>query len=83
MNDMRKRFFGVAATSLDVYKRQDQGFDDDFSAAITGASSCLGPIIPPSTGMVLYAMMALSLIHISIAVRAGRPRSSPNRSRSS
>lgn len=37
---------------------KDQGFDEDFSAAITGASSCLGPIIPPSTGMVLYAMMA-------------------------
>lgn len=47
---------GIGAIELKAMK--DQSFDDDFSAAITGASSCLGPIIPPSTGMVLYAMMA-------------------------
>ena len=47
---------GIGAIELKAMK--DQGFDDVFSAAITGASSCLGPIIPPSTGMVLYAMMA-------------------------
>ena len=47
---------GIGAIELKAMK--DQGFDDDFSAAITGASSCLGPIFPPSTGMVLYAMMA-------------------------
>ena len=47
---------GIGAIELKALK--DQGFDEDFSAAITGASSCLGPIIPPSTGMVLYAMMA-------------------------
>lgn len=47
---------GIGAIELKAMK--DAGYDDDFSAAITGASSCLGPIIPPSTGMVLYAMMA-------------------------
>lgn len=47
---------GIGAIELKAMK--DAGFDDDFSAAITGASSCLGPIIPPSTGMVLYAMMS-------------------------
>ncbi len=47
---------GLGAIELKAMK--DAGFDDDFSAAITGATSCLGPIIPPSTGMVLYAMMA-------------------------
>ena len=47
---------GIGAIELKAMK--EQGFDDDLSAAITGASSCLGPIIPPSTGMVLYAMMA-------------------------
>lgn len=47
---------GIGAIELKAMK--DQGFDEDFSAAITGASSCLGPIIPPSMGMVLYAMMA-------------------------
>lgn len=44
--------------TIELKAMKDAGFDDDFSAAITGASSCLGPIIPPSTGMVLYAMMA-------------------------
>ena len=47
---------GIGAIEFKAMK--EAGFDDDFSAAITGASSCLGPIIPPSTGMVLYAMMA-------------------------
>ena len=51
---------GIGAIELKAMK--DQGFDDDFSAAITGASSCLGPIIPPSTGMVLYAMMAVESV---------------------
>ena len=27
---------------------RDAGYDDDFSCAITGASSIIGPIIPPS-----------------------------------
>lgn len=44
--------------SIELKAMKEAGFDDEFSAGITGASSCLGPIIPPSTGMVLYAMMA-------------------------
>ena len=51
-------FAGMSGSALELKAMKDQGFDEDFSAAITGASSCLGPIIPPSTGMVLYAMMA-------------------------
>lgn len=47
---------GLGAIELKAMK--EAGFDDDFSAGITGASSCLGPIIPPSTGMVIYAMMS-------------------------
>lgn len=47
---------GIGAIELKAMK--DQGFDEDFSAAITGASSCLGPIIPPSVGMVSYAVLA-------------------------
>ena len=31
-----------------------EGYDDDFSVAVTAASSVIGPIIPPSIGMVLY-----------------------------
>ena len=33
------------------------GFDPDFSAAVTAASATIGPIIPPSIPMVVYGMM--------------------------
>ena len=34
------------------------GYDDDFSCAITAASSVIGPIIPPSLPMVVIAVAA-------------------------
>ncbi|MBA7533207.1 hypothetical protein ES705_25442 [subsurface metagenome] len=34
------------------------GFDADFSCAVTAASSTIGPIIPPSIPLVIYAYMA-------------------------
>lgn len=37
---------------------EKEGYDLDFSAAITVASSCVGPIIPPSITLVLYGIMA-------------------------
>ena len=36
----------------------DAGFDRRFSAAITAASSTLGPIIPPSIPLVIYGVLA-------------------------
>ena len=36
----------------------DEGFDEEFSAATTIASSTVGPIIPPSIPAVVYAMVA-------------------------
>ncbi len=36
----------------------DNGFDPNFSAAVTAASSVIGPIIPPSIIMVIYAAEA-------------------------
>lgn len=36
----------------------DRGFDKPFSAAVSAASACIGPIIPPSIPMVIYAMVA-------------------------
>lgn len=36
----------------------DEGFDEDFSACTTIASSTVGPIIPPSIPAVVYAMVA-------------------------
>ncbi len=41
----------------------EDGYDEDFSAAITAASSIIGPIIPPSTIMVIYG----SVMGVSIA----------------
>jgi tripartite ATP-independent transporter DctM subunit len=35
----------------------DDGFDVEYSAAITAASSTIGPIIPPSISLVLYGSM--------------------------
>ena len=34
----------------------EAGYDDDFSVAVTGASSIIGPIIPPSVPMVIFAV---------------------------
>jgi tripartite ATP-independent transporter DctM subunit len=35
----------------------DRGYSREFSAATTAAASVMGPIIPPSIGMVIYAVM--------------------------
>jgi len=36
----------------------EAGYDKDFTLAVTGASSIIGPIIPPSVPMVMYAVTA-------------------------
>jgi len=36
----------------------EQGYDDDFSAAVTITSSCEGLLVPPSHNMVIYATTA-------------------------
>ena len=36
----------------------EDGYDDDFSVAVTAASSVVGPIIPPSIPVVVYAVAA-------------------------
>ncbi len=41
----------------------EDGYDTDFSAAVTAASSIIGPTIPPSNMMVIYG----SLMNVSIA----------------
>ncbi len=43
---------------IEVDAMIDQGFDPDFSAAVTAASATIGPIIPPSIPMVVYGMMS-------------------------
>jgi|SRR5690554_2532198 len=37
------------------------GYDRKFSTAVTAASSVIGPIIPPSVIMVIYAMVAMNV----------------------
>jgi tripartite ATP-independent transporter DctM subunit len=37
---------------------RDDGYDDDFTLGVTGASSTIGPIIPPSIPFVIYGAVA-------------------------
>ena len=46
---------GIGTMEIEVMKKQ--GYDDDFSCAITAASATIGPIFPPSIPMVVYAML--------------------------
>ena len=39
----------------------DQGYEDDFSTAVTITSSCEGLLVPPSHNMVIYSMTAGSI----------------------
>lgn len=42
--------------NIEIEAMREIGYDDDFSCAITAASSVLGPIIPPSLPMVIMAV---------------------------
>lgn len=42
--------------SIEIKAMKDAGYPEDFSVAVTGASSIIGPIIPPSIPLVLYAV---------------------------
>ena len=44
--------------AIEVRAMKNAGYKDNFSAAITAASSCIGPIIPPSIIIVVYAVLA-------------------------
>ena len=43
---------------VEIKAMKNAGYDDDFSVAITAASSTIGPIIPPSIIMVIYGITA-------------------------
>jgi tripartite ATP-independent transporter DctM subunit len=47
---------GLGQVELKAMK--DAGYDRDFSVAITGASSTIGPIFPPSIPMVIFGLVA-------------------------
>ena len=44
--------------AIEIKAMRADGYDDEFSAAVTAASSTIGPIIPPSVPMVIYAMIS-------------------------
>jgi tripartite ATP-independent transporter DctM subunit len=43
---------------IEIKGMTDRGYDIDFTAGVTLASSTIGPIIPPSTSVILYAVIA-------------------------
>ena len=47
--------------SILIPMMEDQGYDRDFSTAVTITSSCEGLLVPPSHNMVIYATTAGSL----------------------
>ena len=47
-----------AIGSVMIPAMNEEGYDLDFSAAITAASSTVGPIIPPSIPMIIYGVSA-------------------------
>lgn len=59
-------FAGISGTALadtvslggiEIPMMAKQGYDVPFSVAVTSASSCMGPIIPPSVPMIIAATM--------------------------
>ncbi|WP_370048708.1 MULTISPECIES: TRAP transporter large permease [Salipiger] len=44
--------------AIEIKAMRERGYKPDFAAAITVASSVIGPLIPPSIGLVLYAFLA-------------------------
>jgi tripartite ATP-independent transporter DctM subunit len=42
---------------IEMKAMTENGYDDDFSASITVASSVIGPVIPPSIPLIIYASM--------------------------
>ena len=47
---------------MEIKAMTDDGYSEEFSTAITGASATIGPILPPSIPMVIYGALAGSSI---------------------
>jgi C4-dicarboxylate transporter, DctM subunit len=43
---------------MEIEQMKKEGYDTEFSCAITAASATIGPIFPPSIPMVIYAMLS-------------------------
>ncbi|MEA4849017.1 MAG: TRAP transporter large permease subunit, partial [Clostridiaceae bacterium] len=44
--------------SIEIRAMKNEGYDTDFTACVTAASACIGPIIPPSIPALVYAVQA-------------------------
>src|SRR5512145_1241981 len=44
--------------TIEIKAMRDHGYSVDFAVGVTGASSTVGPIIPPSLPFVIYGVMA-------------------------
>jgi len=44
--------------AMEMKAMKDEGYDPGFSGAVTAASSILGPMVPPSVGLILYGTAA-------------------------
>ncbi len=44
--------------AIEIKTMKDEGYEPAYSAAITAASSCIGPIIPPSIIMIVIGVMS-------------------------
>ena len=47
----------VGLGQMEIKAMKDEGYDINFSAAVTAASATIGPIIPPSIPMVLFGVL--------------------------
>lgn len=43
---------------IEMKAMRDNGYDDEFSASVTSASSVIGPIFPPSIPLIIYGSVA-------------------------
>ena len=43
---------------MEIEQMKKEGYDSEFSCAITAASATIGPIFPPSIPMIIYAMLS-------------------------
>lgn len=48
---------------LEIKSMRDEGYDDAFSGGITAASCIIGPLIPPSTSLIIYALVSNQSVH--------------------
>ncbi|WP_306118542.1 MULTISPECIES: TRAP transporter large permease [unclassified Roseitalea] len=44
--------------AIEIKAMRERGYKPEFAAAVTACSACVGPLIPPSVGLLVYAFLA-------------------------